>query len=125
MYEPRFLAGSGPSNRIGKWCIYGVSFIVATCTLVFPQYGVVVHLMFVNTLKSLQRTDEQILAKVLLTAQPLAVLTLETDHKSEKGYPLDNTRQTDNTSKFENETVLIEDKQCNPPDFVQLFICQF
>ena len=98
---------------------------MATCTLVFPQYGVVVHLMFVNTLKSLQRTDEQILAKVLLTAQSLAILTLETDYKSEKGYPLDNTRQTDNTSKFENNAVLIEDKQCNPPDFVQLFIRQF
>ena len=38
LYEPRFLAASRPSNRIGKWCIYGVSFIVATCTLVFPQY---------------------------------------------------------------------------------------
>ena len=46
LYEPRFLAGSRPSNRIGKWCIYGVSFIVATCTLVFPSLwflGVVVH----------------------------------------------------------------------------------
>ena len=39
LYDPRFLAGSRPSNRVGKWCIYGVSFIVATCTLVFPQYG--------------------------------------------------------------------------------------
>ena len=59
--------------------------------------GVVVHLMFVNTLKSLQRIDEQIFAKVLLRAQSLAVLTLETDYKSEKGYPMDNPRQTDNT----------------------------
>ena len=33
----------------------------------------------------------------------MAVFTLET------GYPLDNSRQTDNTSKFENETVLILD----------------
>ena len=39
LYEPQFLAGSRPSNRIGKWCIYGVSFIVPTCTLGFPQYG--------------------------------------------------------------------------------------
>ena len=31
------------------------------------------------------------LAKVLLRAQSLAVLALETDFKSEKGYPLDNT----------------------------------
>ena len=38
------------------------------------------------------------LAKILLGAQSLAVLTLEMDYKSEKGYPLDNTRQTDNTS---------------------------
>ena len=30
------------------------------------------------------------LAKILLGAQSLAVLTLETDYKSEKGYPLDN-----------------------------------
>ena len=44
LYEPRFLAGSRPSNRIWKWCISGVSFIVVACTLV-------VHLMFVNTLK--------------------------------------------------------------------------
>ena len=36
LYDARFLAGSRPSNRIGKWCIYSVSFIVATCTLVFP-----------------------------------------------------------------------------------------
>ena len=35
LYEPRFLAGSRPSIRLGKWCIYGVSFIVARCTLVF------------------------------------------------------------------------------------------
>ena len=35
LYEPRFLAGSRPSKRIGKWCIYGVSFIVASCTLIF------------------------------------------------------------------------------------------
>ena len=34
-YEPRFLAGSRPSKRIGQWCIYGVSFIVATFALVF------------------------------------------------------------------------------------------
>ena len=59
--------------------------------------GVAVHLMFVDTLKSLQRIDEQILAKVLLRAQSLAVLPLETDDKSEKGYPLDDTRHTDNT----------------------------
>ena len=35
VYEPRFRASSRPSNRIGKWCIYGVSFIVATCNFVF------------------------------------------------------------------------------------------
>ena len=40
---------------------------------------VVVHLMFVNTLRSLKRIDEQILAKVLLRAQSLAVLTLSRD----------------------------------------------
>ena len=34
LYEPRFLTSSRPSNRIGKWCISGVSFIVARCTLV-------------------------------------------------------------------------------------------
>ena len=28
----------------------------------------------------------------------IGVLTLETDYKSEKGYPLDNSRHTDNTS---------------------------
>ena len=49
--------------------------------------------MFVNTLKYLSSIHEQILAKVLLRAQSLAVLTLETDYKSEKGYPLDNSRQ--------------------------------
>ena len=37
-YEPRFLAGSRPSKRIGQWCIYGVSFIVATFALAFSQY---------------------------------------------------------------------------------------
>ena len=52
--------------------------------------GVVVHLMFVNILKCLKSIHEQILAKVLLRAQSLVVLTLETDYKSEKGYPLDN-----------------------------------
>ena len=35
LYEPRFLASSRPSNRIGKWCISGVSFIVTRCTSVF------------------------------------------------------------------------------------------
>ena len=35
VYDPRFLAGSRPSNRLGKCCISGVSFIVPTCTLVF------------------------------------------------------------------------------------------
>ena len=35
LYEPRFLAGSRPSNRIGKWCISGVSFIVTRRTTVF------------------------------------------------------------------------------------------
>ena len=40
----------------------------------------------------------------------MAVLTLETDYKSEKGYPLDNSRHTDNTSSFENGTVLILDE---------------
>ena len=53
--------------------------------------GVVVHLMFVNTPKCLERIHEQILAKVLLRAQSLAVLTLETDYKSEKGYLLENS----------------------------------
>ena len=54
--------------------------------------------MFVNTLKCLQSIQEQILAKVLLRAQSLGVLTLQTDYKSEKGYLLDNSSQTDNTS---------------------------
>ena len=39
LYEPRLLAFSRPSDRIGKWCINGVSFMVATYSLVFPQYG--------------------------------------------------------------------------------------
>ena len=38
LYEPGFFGGSRLSNRIVKCCIYGVSFIVPTCTLVFPQY---------------------------------------------------------------------------------------
>ena len=59
--------------------------------------GVVFHLMFVNTLKFLLSIHEQKLAKVLLIAQSLPVLILETNCKSEKGYPLDNTRHTDNT----------------------------
>ena len=42
----------------------------------------------------------------------LAIFTLETDYPSETGYPLDNLRQTDNTTlKFENGTVLIFDEQ--------------
>ena len=60
--------------------------------------GLVVHLMFVNTLKRLKNIHKQILAKVLLRAQSLAVFTLDTDYKSEKGYLLDNSYQTDNTS---------------------------
>ena len=42
--------------------------------------------------------QEQILAKVLLRARSLAVLALETDFKSEKGYPMDNSCHTDYTS---------------------------
>ena len=42
----------------------------------------------------------------------MALSTLETDHPSEKGYPLDNSRQTNNTMN-------------NPPDFIQLSIRQF
>ena len=61
-------------------------------------FGVVVHLMFVNTLKCLKSIHEQILAKVLLRPQSLTVLTLQTDYKSEKGYLLDNSSQTDDTS---------------------------
>ena len=38
------------------------------------------------------------LAKVLLRPQSLTVLTLQTGYKSEKGYLLDNSSQTDNTS---------------------------
>ena len=38
------------------------------------------------------------LAKVLLRAESLAVFTLEADYKSEKGYQLDNSYQTDNRS---------------------------
>lgn len=37
----------------------------------------------------------------------LAVFTLETNYPSETGYLLGNSRQTDNTSKFENGTVVI------------------
>ena len=33
--SPDFFGGSRLSNRIAKCCIYGVSFIVPTCTLVF------------------------------------------------------------------------------------------
>ena len=35
LHEPRLLASSRPSNMIRKWCISGVSFVVARCTLVF------------------------------------------------------------------------------------------
>ena len=42
----------------------------------------------------------------------MALSTLETDHPSETGYPLDNSRQTNNTMN-------------NPPDFIQLSIRQF
>ena len=42
----------------------------------------------------------------------MALFTLETDHPSETGYPLDNSRQTNNTMN-------------NPPDFIQLSIRQF
>ena len=41
----------------------------------------------------------------------LAVFTLEMDCLSGTGYPLDNSHQTDNTSYFENGTVLILDEQ--------------
>ena len=41
----------------------------------------------------------------------LAVFTLEMDCSSETGYPLSNLHQTDNTSYFENGTVLILDEQ--------------
>ena len=42
--------------------------------------------------------QEQILAKVLLRAQSLAVPAVETDFKSEKGYLMDNSCHTDYTS---------------------------
>ena len=42
----------------------------------------------------------------------MALSKLETDHPSETGYPLDNSRQTNNTMN-------------NPPDFIQLSIRQF
>ena len=38
LYEPGFFGGSRLSNRTAKCCIYDVSFIMPTCTLVFPQY---------------------------------------------------------------------------------------
>ena len=41
----------------------------------------------------------------------LAVFTLEMDHLSETGYPLDNSCQTNNMSKSENGMVLILDGQ--------------
>ena len=41
----------------------------------------------------------------------MAVFTLETDYPSEMGYLLDNSRETDYTSSFENGTVLILDEQ--------------
>ena len=41
----------------------------------------------------------------------LAVFTLETNYPPETGYLLGSSRQTDNTSQFENETVLILDGQ--------------
>ena len=37
----------------------------------------------------------------------LVVFTQETDYPSETGYPLDNSRRTDNTSEFEKGMVLI------------------
>ena len=55
----------------------------------------------------------------------MGVLTLQTDYESEKGYLLDNSSQTDDASYFENVTVLILDKQFNPPDFIHLFIRHF
>ena len=48
--------------------------------------------MFVNSFKCLKNIHKQILEKVLLRAQSLAVFRLETDYSSEKGYPLDNSR---------------------------------
>ena len=49
----------------------------------------------------------------------MAIFTLE------MGYPLDNSRQTDNTSSFENGTALILDAVGNPPDFIHLYFLQF
>ena len=60
--------------------------------------GVVIYVMFVGTPKCLKNIHKQILAKVLLGAQSLAVFTLEADYKFEKGYPLDNSYHADTTS---------------------------
>ena len=47
--------------------------------------------------------------KIILLS--LAFFKQETDYPSETGYPLDNSRQTNNTSLFDNVTVLILDEQ--------------
>ena len=41
----------------------------------------------------------------------LVVFTQETDYPSETGYPLDNSRRTDNTFEFESGMVLILDEE--------------
>ena len=41
----------------------------------------------------------------------MAVFTLETDYPSETGNLLDNSRQTENKSEFENGMALILDEQ--------------
>ena len=47
--------------------------------------------------------------KIILLS--LAFFKQEADYPSETGYPLDNSRQTNNTSLFDNVTVLILDEQ--------------
>ena len=66
--------------------------------------------MFVNTLKYLKSIHKQT-CESPVKSTVIGVLTLETDYKSKKGYPLDNSRHTDNTSQFENGTVLILDEK--------------
>ena len=81
-YEPRFLASFKSSKRIVLvylWC----EISIANMYLGFSPislFGVVIHLMLVNTLKCLYNSHKQMLAEVLLRAQSLAVFTLETDY---------------------------------------------
>ena len=49
LYEPRFLAGSGPSNREDMRCEFYSGYMYLVFSSIW-LLGIVVHLMFVNTL---------------------------------------------------------------------------